>query len=80
MNAKTLTALIAGLSLLPLAACEKEKETTTRITEAPPPTVIVNPPAEKAEPAPPPTINVNPPPAAPEPPPANAPEAPKSTQ
>lgn len=82
MNAKTLGILIASLSLLPLAACEK-KEEKTRITEtAPsPPTVVVTPPAEPA-PTPPPTVNVNPPPPAPAPaePPAATPEPPKTTQ
>jgi len=81
MTAKTLTLLIAGLSLVPLAACQKEKETTTRITEAsPPPAVVVTPPPEKAETPPPASITINPPAPATEPPPAKTEEAPKTTQ
>jgi hypothetical protein len=63
MNAKTLAILIAGLSLVPLAACERNKDQATRMSEAtnPPPAAAPSPPPATAPSTPPDDRATNPP-------------------
>lgn len=63
MNAKTLAILLAGLSLVPLAACERHKDQATRLSEAttPPPAAAPAPPPAAAPTAPPEDKSANPP-------------------
>lgn len=62
MSAKTLGILIASLSLLPLAACQKKQE-DTRMSDASRPPSAAPAPENRADTAPPPAASTMPPPA-----------------